>query len=72
MTALDTRPDLRGTTEDSDELAHLVCCCDDDTAMCGLDVTDEPWCVADDQECVVCRDLWPDDTPCPRCGCTDC
>lgn len=57
------------------DTTHTVCCCDDDTAMCGLDVRDLPWTEGNDQ-CVVCEDIWPDeagpDNPCPRCGCEGC
>lgn len=70
MTALDTHP--IPTTTDGDDIGHLVCCCNEDLAMCGADVTDEPWGADDTPECVVCRDLWPDETDCPRCGCTEC
>ena len=26
-----------------DEICHLVCDCDENTARCGMDVTDHPW-----------------------------
>lgn len=53
---------------------HFVCCCDEDTAMCGEDVTELPWVddLTDVDVCVVCDDLWADDSPCPRCGCVTC
>lgn len=37
-----TRPDPVAALKDEDVL-HLVCCCDDNTARCGEDVADAPW-----------------------------
>lgn len=48
-----------------DDLDHTVCC-DENIALCGRDVTDEPWVeVGSPNQCVVCEDLW--DQPCVRC-----
>ncbi|WP_128803687.1 MULTISPECIES: hypothetical protein [unclassified Streptomyces] len=52
-------------TDTADEGITHVICCDDDTAICGTDVTGEPF--VDDSvavDCVVCLR-----TPtCPDCG----
>lgn len=48
-----------------DEICHLVCDCDENTARCGMDVTDHPWTPLDVNDCVVCDDL----PPCEVCGC---
>jgi hypothetical protein len=54
---IDSRPDLTA-------LAAPVCivCCDDDTALCGRDVSSDPWTPDDDVTCVVCLDL--ENQPC--------
>lgn len=43
-------------TRHDDELNHIVCC-DDNRSLCGLDMTEVPWCDDDENECVVCLDL---------------
>ena len=40
-----------------DNLTHIVCCHDDDTSLCGKDVTDDPFVDDEDDTCVVCDDL---------------
>lgn len=61
-------PEPTTTAQDTgDNLTHSVCACDDDLALCGADVSGQPW--ADDDEevdCVVCQDLMGE--PCARCG----
>lgn len=58
------------------DATHLTCCQDDDLALCGADVTGEPWADEDDSaddDCTVCEylDAHDDDvdepctTPCP-------
>ncbi len=44
-------------TDLDDELTHVHCCHDENTALCGTDVTDSDWADDDDNECVVCLDL---------------
>lgn len=55
------------TRQAHDDLVHVACDCDPDTALCGTDVTGQGW-DDDDVEttCVVCRDL--EYQPCARCG----
>lgn len=64
--------ELAEKTDPGDELYHVVCQCDEDTALCGLDVSDIPYTVdfipEDDIVCVVCEDLAQ--RPCERCGYT--
>lgn len=56
------------TAEDllaSSEMSHIVCC-DDDTAICGIDVSDAVWRPdEEDADCVVCIEL--EELPCPNC-----
>ncbi|MEI5520704.1 hypothetical protein WB388_08825 [Streptomyces brasiliscabiei] len=69
MTTLAPGLATAATDDGDDDLSHGVCDCDEDTALCGTDVTGVPW-AADGQEpvnpCVVCVDLA--EQPCPRCG----
>ena len=45
---------------------HLTCCCDPDTSLCGLDLSEVPEGDFDDDEtCLVCLAL--DDVVCPDC-----
>ena len=50
---------------DDDTLNHYVCC-DDDTALCGSDLSGMPWTKfpVDQDTCLVCLKL----TRCPDCG----
>lgn len=51
------------------EVDHWVCDCgrDDNTALCGADVTDVPWARFEVATCPLCR-LANETTPyCPRC-----
>lgn len=68
MTAPATLDQPTGT-EQSD-LCHLCCYCDEDTALCGLDITDHLWVQAWENPdiCVVCYDLAR--IPCGGCGFT--
>lgn len=69
MTTLTTTtlaPDLTG--EHDDELCHVVCCADDDTGLCGKDLTAVRWAAPDEPAtCVVCADLDEDAWPCATC-----
>lgn len=47
-----------------DDLLHWVCC-DDDTAICGLDVANEPWSSGGPM-CPLC--VLADEEACPACG----
>jgi hypothetical protein len=53
------------------ETDHIVCC-DETTAVCGKDVTFDPWCPEECEEHEVCHDcaLIHDDQTwiCPECG----
>lgn len=50
-----------------DDTTHVVCC-DENTALCGLDMTHVPWTSPDeDTTCVVCADL-DEQGYCPTCG----
>ena len=54
-------------SEDDDDLIHLVCC-DNNTALCGVDVSDASW-VDGDNECVPCPlCALADESRCLRCG----
>lgn len=46
--------------EPDDDLDHLVCCRDENTSICSLDLTNVEWAVGDEDVtmCVVCDDLW--------------
>lgn len=60
-------PVIVSATATESDLSHTVCECDENAALCGLDVTEFPWDDDEDSpECVVCEDL--DDQPCERCG----
>ncbi|MGW6292452.1 hypothetical protein [Streptomyces sp. NPDC055058] len=64
VTALAPAPALP-TTDHGQDLDHLVCC-DEDTALCGADVSTHAWGVGGPAKmCDVCRDL--KDLPCSRC-----
>lgn len=57
-------------TKDGD-LHHLVCC-DDNTAMCGADVTNEPWLngpAPGEVMCPECANIDEHDWPCTVPGC---
>ena len=59
-----------GTNDDGD-WCHLTCC-DDNLAMCGLDVTDHEQ-ISDDEnvtECPYCAAVRDAHRPCPVTGCT--
>lgn len=44
--------------EVDEEQGHWVCCEDDDLALCGIDLTEVPWCTEDDgPTCQRCDDL---------------
>ncbi|WP_155054548.1 hypothetical protein [Streptomyces blattellae] len=68
MTTLAPEPTVTANGHGED-LSHAVCDCDEDTALCGTDVTGVPWATDGEEPpspCVVCLDLA--DQPCPRCG----
>jgi len=60
-----TAPTIHGVTivtspiAGDDELHHICCCVDDDLALCGRDVSDEPYLDNCDGErdCLVCKYL---------------
>jgi len=51
-----------------DNLDHLVCDCDPNTALCGTDVTRNEWAPEPEpgEGCLVCTDLAQ--YQCPQCG----
>lgn len=65
MTTLAPEPTVTDPAS-TDGLDHIVCC-DDDVALCGLNVADHEWGTGDPQPtCVVCREL--QGKPCRICG----
>ncbi|MFJ2004761.1 hypothetical protein [Streptomyces chartreusis] len=67
MTTLAPEP-AQPATDHGQDLDHVVCC-DEDTALCGVDVSDAVWGAGLPDltvMCVVCRDLAV--KPCQRCG----
>lgn len=67
MTKLDADP-ARPATDHGEQLDHVVCC-DEDTALCGADVSGHSWGEGYPDltlMCVVCLDL--EGKGCPRCG----
>lgn len=69
VTALETPAGDIGTWDDG--LLHYYCC-DENVAMCGLDLKNVP--VVDDEsdtpECPLCALAREEDAPCPVKGCT--
>lgn len=59
--------DRPAATGDSAEINHIVCC-DDDTALCGADVTGDPWS-DEGPECRACVTEWSAGPPCPVVSC---
>jgi hypothetical protein len=58
----------KGVTHD-DDVSHLVCC-DDNTALCGLDVTNLPFLDSpDDVDCPLCVLADDSDFSCPALDC---
>lgn len=52
----------------SDDLNHLYCPCDPDTAVCGIDISGHAEGDFEEADCVVCADLEETNAPCARCG----
>lgn len=48
---------------------HLACCCSEDIALCGEDLSGEPWTDKLDPPCPICFTLATG--RCSRCGCVD-
>jgi hypothetical protein len=62
MTAL--TPELGDTDTDGNGITHVVCC-NEDIALCGTDVSGQPFVGGDfPVDCVVCLDT----DACPGCG----
>jgi len=66
-----TAPTLAPVDCDTDlpEIVHLVCDCNTERALCGLELDEDGWTsgfIPPEQRCVVCWDLMPH--PCDRCG----
>jgi hypothetical protein len=50
----------------NDRTTHVICC-DPNTALCGLNVSEEPEVPeGTGHDCIVCLDL--EEQPCPHCG----
>lgn len=49
------------------ELVHVVCCRDENLALCGTDVSGHPWRQCRPEDCVVCADMGRN-RACPRQG----
>lgn len=45
------------STTHTDDLTHVVCDCDTNTALCGIDVTNAEWGATTDMFCVVCLEI---------------
>jgi hypothetical protein len=65
VTSPKTEPSTQDILDDSD-IVHFVCNCDEDTALCGIDVSEADETDSLEDTCVVCVDL--NEFPCPRCG----
>lgn len=67
----ETQPIVRSSVSDVDT-NHITECHDENRALCGLDITDDPWVPnpPPGTECVVCLDLEPIHCGC-GCGCCD-
>jgi hypothetical protein len=50
-----------------EDLRHVVCC-DDDVALCGLDVSGDDWS-GEGPVCVPCEIEWKTGPPCPAADC---
>jgi hypothetical protein len=65
-----TEPKVIDPPTTEDELAHTVCECNLNVALCGADVSEAHRCPMDlscgCSLCIVCEDLLP--RPCQRCG----
>lgn len=61
------QPDL---VEDDDDEVHLTCC-DDNVAMCGLNLEQHDWIwdSGEDDDCVMCAYVCDNNLPCPVPGC---
>jgi len=71
MTATTTHldPSATDTNADADDLDHTVCGCNPNRALCGTDVTNEPWIEyagPTPDDCIVCTHL--EFKPCQNCG----
>lgn len=70
MSATDLDPVETRTDSDGpdDDLHHFYCPCNEDLALCGKDISEEPHLVEtpSDNVCVVCEDLT--EYPCPHCA----
>lgn len=75
MTILEHSSRPSHCASDDDDLDHVVCCRDENRAICGRDASDLTWTEQPENLCVVCTDLdlvhlrsdtCPiDGTPCP-------
>lgn len=67
---MQTETNVKPSSSDFDfeeDLVHFYCECDENTALCGTDITDDPKDSEEEEvNCVVCIDLV--EFPCPRCG----
>ena len=65
----DLAPRLTDRALTMPETEHYVCACDENSALCGADVSAEPWSTytTTDNDCVVCVELIRASL-CDRCG----
>jgi hypothetical protein len=69
MTLTSTRPSPADGTTDDDTISHIVCC-DENTALCGLDVTHYPWLdVPERYDCPLCVLIDDTETFCASPNC---
>jgi uncharacterized protein (DUF1778 family) len=59
-------PAADSSTTPASELTHRYCC-DENLALCGLDITELGEARPGEQDCVVCEDLDEADIACPQC-----
>lgn len=71
MTATVTEPTLTGWDDDNEDPVHLFCC-DENIAMCGVDLTDHdfvPDDAPDEDTCRLCVIVEQNGWACPVPGC---
>ena len=68
-----TSAEPAATTTEADDLNHIVCCDDDNLAMCGLDLTEVEWMARGAlPDCPTCERLWEKDEDCYAGECPHC
>jgi hypothetical protein len=55
--------------DDDDQICHWICECNENIALCGLDVSGLPWDMNnEDEDCVLCQIVAEEQLVCKRCG----